>query len=64
MVNVWTLLLVRRTFIVRDERRFRTYVTDTLESVNNCYAIQDLDNGHIELLGVKIGKHKNFEMVK
>lgn len=37
--NIWTLPLMRKNFIAVDEKRFRTYVTDALGSVNDCIPV-------------------------
>lgn len=49
---VLTLLSVRTTLTQVVEWWVRTYVTNSLGSVNDCYVEQVSDDGHIERLGV------------
>lgn len=48
--NVWKLPSVRNMFISVDQGWFETYMTEAFEYVNDCYAGQVIDDGHIALL--------------
>lgn len=54
---------VRKMFILIDERWFRTYMTDALESVKDCFVEKVLDGGLIELLGVRTETYADFKDV-
>lgn len=61
LISLESLPSVSRALISADKRRFPTYVTDVLGSVNNCYARQVSYDGHIETLRVGIKRYKNYE---
>lgn len=61
--NVWTLLLVMKTFLSEDDTWFRMYVMDMLEFMKDCFIGQALNNGHIRLLAVPTERHEAFEDV-
>lgn len=62
--NVWMPVLVRKPFILVDERSFRKYVADALGSVEDCYDRRVVHDGHIEPLGAAIKKHEYCELVE
>lgn len=59
--NEHLLLTLRKTFILVDERWFRTYLTDAFGSVNDCYMGQVLDDVYNERLGVPTKTYEVFE---
>lgn len=58
---LWTLLLVRKTFILVDESWLRTYVAYAHGSVEDCYNERFADGSPAELLGVPIKTYKDCE---
>lgn len=46
-LKVWAISLENKSVITIDEEWFRTYVTDELGAVNDCYVAQVLDDGEI-----------------
>lgn len=61
MTNVQTITSVRKTFISVAERWLRTYITDALQYVSDCYIREVLDDGQIELRGVLIERYEACE---
>lgn len=64
VVKVEKLTFVRRTYISFNERSFLAYVTDTLQAVNDCYVLELLENGQIELPGVLIEMFESYEAME
>lgn len=62
--RVWTLPSVGKTFISVDERWFRTYVTDAVGSVTDCYIAEVLNDGQIDILGAPTKKYEADEDVE
>ena len=53
-----------KTFISVDERWFRTYVTDAVGSVTDCYIAEVLNDGRIDNLGAPTKKYEADEDVE
>lgn len=62
--NVWMLPLVRKKLILMNELWFRTYVTNVLQSVNECCVVKVLDDGRIDFRGVVTEKNNVCVEVK
>lgn len=64
VTNVRILPSMKRAFISHEERWCRTYVTEVLAYVNNCYVRQTLSYGRINLLGNPTEKCKTYKEVE
>lgn len=62
--NVCTVLSVRRKIIPVKDRWFRTYVADANGFVDDSYAAQVLDDGHMDLLAVSREAYESCEDIK
>lgn len=62
--SLWILPSGKRTFISGEGRRFVTYVTDELQTVNDCYRGKVLRDGHIDMIGEQTEKYKTYGYVK
>lgn len=56
-INALSLPFVKRTFLSVEERFFRTFVTEPLGSVNDCYEGQVIGDGHSDLLGAPTDRY-------
>lgn len=63
VTKLCALQWVRKRFIARIEKRFRTYVKDTPGTGSDSYGGKFLDDGLIEILGVRTEKYEGFEEV-
>lgn len=58
--RLWTLSLLKKTFILVHEVWFRKCVTDAFVSVHNCLVGHILDDRHVSLLGVPTQSFKGY----